>query len=459
MKQKISKKLLNRLIIIDVLIILFSFWPYILRATIPEAELKLSYDDGIQCYLNNVEIASFLNEDHGATYWNRKIGNIGNYLKAGQNLIACRVSNGDGNTGTGYGGFDLELVVAGQTVIAKSSSGWKIFGEKNKITPPPRDINNRNWYEINYNDGTWRDGTAPFGGRGKDILSEAPDDGWFRKSFNLDSSLFGSSISSFTDNCSSFNNQIDCLNQGWCYWSGSYCQSARASFDELAYRFRSLSRTGCWKPTIHKIDRHVNLPENLKEIILETPVPLITGLVKYGNQIEIYVDDNSIGKAVVKEGESTGVANFYFKPKTSIVPQSDYLIPHTLKIVAFNPYDQSTCETQTIKFIVTPYPAPILHRLGEIPYLPRANRLVIKTKKPLITGLVKYGSVVDIFIDDKYIGRAKVKEGEKSGWANFYLTLKNPLSLGEHTLYAIAKKAGQEDVESLPSQVYTFTVE
>lgn len=453
MNQKLSKKLINRLIITNV--ILFSFFPPILSIAIPEAKLKLSYDDGIQCYINNREVISALDEDHGAKYWNKEIENIGNYLKAGQNLIACRVSNGDGNTGSGYGGFDLELVVAGQTVIPKGSSGWKVFGERHKTTPPPYDVYNRSWYEINYDDGNWRLGTAPFGGRGKDILSEAPDDGWFRKFFNLDRSLFDSLT---TSNCSSFTNQIDCQNQAWCYWDGSICQGVGENLWEgNIYRFKNLTRTGCWTPTIHRIAQYSNLTSVLNELVFDTPLPLITGLVKYGNQVEIYVDDKSIGKAVVKEGESTGVANFYFKPATNIVSKNEYLTPHTLKIVAFNPFDQSVCSTPPIDFVVTPYPAPIIHRLGEIPFLPRASKIVIKTKKPIVTGLVKYGSVVDIFVDNKFVGRAKVKEGEKTGVANFYLTLPE-LKPGEHTLYAIAKKAGQEEIESLPSQVYSFIV-
>lgn len=542
-----NKNLLKILFFINLLAV-FLIPQRLLLATAPDAILRLGYDDGIHCYLNNIEVINSINEVHGVKYWNREITNLGNHLRVGRNLIACRVSNGNGNAGTGFGGFDLELAVGGQTIISRSSSGWKYYGYSHSTTIPPADANGRNWYDVNYNDGTWSSGTTPLGGVGKDILSNAPDDAWFRKSFYLDSSWnisdftvqtcsfytnrldclnrsnctwTGSnciessniSCSSFTTQvdcinrpgcawtntgctsagilscsyfntrvsclsnagcfwtgsyclnsylatCSSFNNQVDCLSKSGCSWINSKCVDTQYFYNQELFKIRTQSLTGCWQPTIHRLDTYLKPPiDNISGLVLESPKPLITGLLKYGNQIEVFVDEQSVGKAVVKEGEKSGVANFYFKPKESIAPTTTTLTTHQLKIVATNPNDKSVCTTGPINFIVTPYPAPIIHRLGEIPFLPRANRLSIKTKKPLITGLVKYGSVVDIFINEKFVGRAKVKEGEKSGCANFYFTLKNPLNIGEYTLYAVARKAGQEDIFSAPSQVFNFTVE
>ncbi|MFN3301618.1 MAG: hypothetical protein ACK413_01125 [Patescibacteria group bacterium] len=474
MKKKIQKKL-----IIFGILILF-FFP-LNKGLAKQAKLRIAHNDGIQCYLNDQEFLNTLTEPQTERYWNKEI-DVSNYLRTGQNLLACRVSNGDGNPGSGIGYFDVELIIDEQTIIQKGSGNWKYFGKGGSTNPPSPDYRGRYWYNSDFDDSYWAVGNTPFDGRRGPVLTRAPDDAWFRKFFNLAESVsppannFGCSgytskaaclsipdclwtgsscLRSSLATCNLFNNETDCLSKTGCYWKNSRCEE----YQDL-YKIIIQSRTGCWTPTIHRLDRYFKPPlEKVEGLVFESVKPLITGLVKYGNQIEIFVDNQSIGKAVVKEGEYSGVSNFYFKPKRSIVSSTNDLKIHQLKIVATNPYDGSTCSTNPINFIVLPYPAPIIHRLGEIPYLIRANQLVIKTKTPLITGLVKYGSVVDIFIDDKLAGRAKVKEGEKSGTANFYFIVKNPLSIGEHTLYAIAKKAGQEEIVSAPSQVFNFKVE
>ncbi len=446
-----NKKLLKNLIFIFLIL----FFIPLKKTTAIQATLKIAHNDGIQCYLNGYEFINTLNEGQTERYWNKEI-DVSNYLRANQNLLACRVSNGDGNPGTGIGYFDVELVINSQIIIQRGSSGWKYFGSAGSTTPPPDDAFSRKWFAVDYNDSSWPTASTPFDGRSGPVLKRAPDDAWFRKFFSLSSQH--SSGQSSSGNCSLITNQTECLNRS-CYWINSACWESREDFsNQTAYRIKNLSRNGCWQPTIHRLDHYLKPSLNLTEFIFESPKPLITGLVKYGNQIEIYVNDKPIGKAIVKEGELTGVANFYFKPKTNLVSTDEYLIPQKLKIVAFNPYDGSVCQTKDLIFIIRPYPAPIIHRLGEIPYVFQADRLIIKTKKPLITGLVKYGSVVDIFIDEKFVGRANVKEGKNTGVANFYFTLKDPLTPGEHRLYAIAKKANQEDIVSLPSQVFYFTV-
>jgi|GEM_PF-4165384 len=592
-----TNKLLKKIIIFFFLALFFIPLNKTLAVT---GQLSLAHNDGAQCFLNNTEIFNNLSRAQTHKYWNRTI-NIDNKLIAGQNYLACRVSNGDGNRGTFFGFFDAELIVNSQTMIPRNNADWKYFGTGGSIVPPPLDSSNRVWHESLYNDNNWFVGSAPFNGeKGTSVLTRAPDNAWFRKSFYLDPLWFTTNCSSYTNRpaclnvtnclwtgtyclnynsatcsifnnqadcltktgcfwngtfcasgsssncsfytnktnclslnyclwtgysclesssaiCSNFNNQvdcltkagciwtgsycsapsvyncsyqnnrtsclntsgciwtgsycvntsattcnsfitqIDCLNRLGCYWNGSYCTDSQHFYDQERYNIRNFSLNGCWNPTIHQFDKYKIFPKDVKEIAVESARPLITGLVKYGNKVEVFINNNSIGEAVVKEGEYSGVANFYFKPKQNFIDLSKKLETYQIKLVATNPRDNSVCTTGPISFIIIPYPAPIVHRFGEINYVQRANILSISTRKPLITGLVKYGSIVEIYVDNKMVGKPKIKEGEKTGVANFYMTLPG-LTPGQHTLYAIAKKAGQEDIESPSSQVYTFTV-
>ena len=451
------------------------------------ATLKIAHNDGIQCFLNGNEFINTLKEPQTERYWNKEI-DILKYLSSGENVLACRVSNGDGNPGTGIGYFDIELVIDSQIIIKKGSDNWKYFGQGGSINPPPLDRNNRSWYLSNYDDSFWSTGSTPFDGRKGPVLTKAPDDAWFRKKFYIsgiksdgdsfngfDCSVYNSKEAClsvpncfWTGNnclkenlveCSMINNKEDCLRKKNCHWINSKCIKDEDYYQQNIYQMKSRVLSGCFQPIIHKIDKYFKPPfEKLSGLVFSSPTPLITGLVQYGNQVKVFIDDRFITEAVVKEGEESGVANFYFKFPDDAIPLIDDLKVHKLKILAINKKDQSVCESLPINFLVTPYPAPVLHRLGEIPFLPRADNLVIKNRKPIITGLVKHGSIVEIFIDDKLVGRAKVQGGEKSGVANFYLKLTKELSPGKHTLYAIAKKADQELIKSRPSQIFTFFV-
>lgn len=558
-----TNKLLKKLIIFAIFAL---FFIPANKVSAFQAELKMAYNDGAQCFLNGREFINTLSTAQTEKYWNKTLS-IGDYLIPGQNVLACRVSNGDGNRGTLLGYFDVELIVDSLTIIPRGGGNWKYYGTGGSIYPPYVDSNNRSWYEASYNDNSWNTGYTPFDGRTSNILTRAPDNAWFRKYFNIssincsnyvnqidclsrtgcywtgstcisnanlncpsytnrtnclsvgnclwtgfycvESSL--ASCSSFNNQadcltktgcywtgsycasssnyncsyqnnrtaclstsgciwtgsyctntssttCSSFTTQIDCLNRVGCYWTGSYCTASQYLYDQEQYKIRNFSLDGCWQPTIHQFDKYKLLPKDIKEISIESARPLITGLVKYGNKVEVFVNNKSVGEAVVKEGEYSGVANFYFKPKENFIDLTKKLETHEIKFIATNPRDNSVCTTSPITFVVVPYPAPIIHRFGEIDYVQRANILTIRTRRPLITGLVKYGSIVEIYIDKKMVGRPRVKEGEMTGVANFYMILPE-LTFGQHTLYAIAKKAGQEDVESPSSQVYTFTIE
>lgn len=440
-----KKNQFKKIVFLIVFIFFFSGLKPKIAYLVDTAILRIAHNDGIQCYLNNREIINTLNQPQTHRYWNKEI-DVKNYLLSGRNLLACRVSNGDGNPGTATGYFDLELVVDSQTIISKGSDNWKYFGQGGSTNPPYVDSNGRSWFHSDYNDNLWKIGSAPFDGTSGIILSKAPDDAWFRKSFYLSSSFYPPS----NINCSDFTDEITCLNRG-CFWLGSTCSNKPKE------NLNNFTLFGCFPPSFHRFGQYKNISlENTDEFLIDTYQPLITGLVKYGNEVEVYVNNQSIGKAIVKEGEDSGIANFYFKPKGSIVFSNDILKLHTLKVVAFNPLDQSTCSSKSINFRIKPYPAPVIHRLGEISFLMRANKLFIKTKNPVVAGTVKSNSIVEIFVDNQYIGRAKIQKG-KNNRDNFYLKLPT-LSLGKHTLYARARKLDNESIVSLPSQVFEFTI-
>jgi hypothetical protein len=590
-----TNKLLKNLIIFAIFAMFFITANQALAIS---GELKASTNDGAQCFINGREIFNNLSSAQTNSYWNKTVSVSGDYFVSGQNVLACRVSNGDGNRGTYTGYFDVELTVDSQLIISRGSSDWRYYGTGGSTYPPYGDSNGRGWSESLYNDSSWQTGSTPFNGQTSNVLRTAPDDAWFRKYFTLSGSFYNNTCSTYSSrsaclaisgciwtgsycvdyssascssfnnqtdclaksgcswsgsycyanavsncssyydrnsclargncswtgsyclessltSCSSFNNQTDCLTKSGCYWTGSYCTNS-SNINNCAYQnnrtnclgtsgciwtgsyctiisltgcsnfttqidcqnkagcswngsycsntqyisnpINNFSLYGCLVPTIRTFDKYKLLPKNTKEVTLESARPLITGLSKYGNKIEIFVDNKSAGEAVVKEGEYSGVANFYFKPKANFVDYSKKLEAHSIKIVATNSRDNSVCTTDPITFIIVPYPAPIIHRLGEIAYVQRADMFSLRTRNPLITGLVKYGSLVEIYVDNKLVGLAKVKEGQKTGIANFYLTIPK-LTAGKHTLYALAKKASQPDIESPSSQVYTFTVE
>ena len=333
-RKKKQLKLFNNFlipIIVTGIILFFSLKPSkadyyikddseILKPIIPKATLYLSYDDGILCFINGSLIVNVLEEYHPNKYWNRQL-DVYKYLKKGLNLIACQVSNGDGNSGKSGGNFDAELVVSGEKIFSRGKAStcstnttWRYYGSGGSTLYPLRGVNGESWYQTNYSDSNWNFGIAPFGEGNwaksctKGILKKAPDDAWFRKWFN------------------------------------------------------------------------------------------ITNLQIYNNNFE-----------------------------QSLVPINN----------------------------LPDYPKPILIRLGENPQVDMSRVYITKSQRPVITGLVKYNSKVRIYIDGKYDGDAKVKEGEKSGTSNFYYY--TDLKPGRHTYFAAAQSNATAEL-SFPSKLITFDI-
>ncbi len=87
--------------------------------------------------------------------------------------------------------------------------------------------------------------------------------------------------------------------------------------------------------------------------------------------------------------------------------------------------------------------------------MPNENTVTAKVK-PIITGLSKSGSFVHIFIDGIYNGKTNDLE-HISGTANFAYKPFLNLSVGEHSVYAIAED--EYGRKSLPSKTLTFNIE
>ncbi len=101
------------------------------------------------------------------------------------------------------------------------------------------------------------------------------------------------------------------------------------------------------------------------------------------------------------------------------------------------------------------YPKPILIRLGENPQVDMSKVYITRQQRPVITGLVKYDSLVKIYIDGKYHGLAKTQGGEKSGTSNFYYY--PDLEGKRHTYFAVAQNK-ITGVTSFPSKLITFEI-
>lgn len=281
----------------------------ILKPFTSQATLYLSYDDGIQCFINDQLVINALEEYHVNKYWNREL-DVLKYLKKGQNLIACRVSNGDGNKGDGGGNFDAELIVDGKIVFSRGNgsncgdgSSWKYYGQGGSISQPAKDSNSYSWYQSNYNDYNWNFGYAPFGGGNGakkctiGILKKSPDDAWFRKYFNV-TNLQSDNIS----------------------------LSAPAIIPQPAPN--SNYNISFYPPPV-LIRLGENPQVDMSRIyITKSQKPVITGLTKYNSAVKIYLDGKYAGDAKVQGGEKSGAANFYYYPELTGKRHTYFAVAH-----------------------------------------------------------------------------------------------------------------------------------
>ena len=296
-----------------------------IKSAYSQATLYLSYDDGILCFINDQLVINVLNESHINKYWNKEV-DVYRYLKNGSNYIACQVSNGDGNSGNGGGNFDAELVVSGTTIFSRganascySSTSWKFFGNAGSNIYPSQDANGRYWYHTNYNDANWSYGTAPFGeGNGaksctKGILKKVPDDAWFRKGFyisNLQNP--GYDINSNQSSSSSSNCPVCPVCPAASSSSSSTNNSGVYLTPENYSSYYYVTKNYA-APVIIVSNQKAGINNN-QVVVNKKQKIVIIGLVKYNSNVKIYIDGKYASDATVKDGQSSGVSNFYYYP-------------------------------------------------------------------------------------------------------------------------------------------------
>lgn len=85
------------------------------------------------------------------------------------------------------------------------------------------------------------------------------------------------------------------------------------------------------------------------------------------------------------------------------------------------------------------------------------NKNFIKSQKIYLTGLTWNNTIIDVYVDGRYLGEAIVRNDDNSNTANFYIELENDLDLGVHNWSVIAWSFNKKD-RSFVSNKNSFTV-
>ncbi|HNV97213.1 MAG TPA: hypothetical protein PKL13_02750 [bacterium] len=85
------------------------------------------------------------------------------------------------------------------------------------------------------------------------------------------------------------------------------------------------------------------------------------------------------------------------------------------------------------------------------------NKKFNKSQKIYLTGLTWNNTIIDVYIDGDYFGKAIVRNDEKSNTANFYIELGGDLDLGVHSWSVIAWSFNEKD-RSFLSNYNSFTI-
>ena len=188
-------------------------------------------------------------------------------------------------------------------------------------------------------------------------------------------------------------------------------------------------------------------PPILVEVALNTAdstgQPIITGLVKPGAEVMIYLNGSYLGDAQVNKTD-TPTDNFYYRLTSELSPGS-----HQVTAIA---KDSTSLVLSSISNALT-----ITVEAPPAPTLIKPNKQTITGKvKPLIVGLTKTGTCLHIFIDGKYNGKTEIKVHE-SGTANFVYRPFLNLASGKHSAYAITED--ERGLKSDHSNIIYFIIE
>lgn len=163
----------------------------------------------------------------------------------------------------------------------------------------------------------------------------------------------------------------------------------------------------------------------------------ITGVTFNNTRIAVYIDDTFNGYATVRE-DASGVGSWSYRPFLPLKPGR-----HNVFTRAESLTNEKRSEiTAKVSFaVVEEYPAPTL-------YQPVVDNQTTYDK-PIIVGLAKNDSKIEVYIDGEYKDEFLV-ENHESGVASFKYQPKKSLNFGKHQVEAIAvDKSGKVSTKSL----------
>ena len=186
-----------------------------------------------------------------------------------------------------------------------------------------------------------------------------------------------------------------------------------------------------------------------EQSVIGTPKPKIIGLAKSGAEVVVYIDNKYNGQTGVLTHPS-GTANFTYTPFLNLEAgwhEAEVFIQDEKGHKSLSKFSRFKVEEY--------YPAPIL-------YKPVVNSSTTPDK-PLIVGLAKNDSRIQIFIDKVLYGEFAV-QNHPSGTANFAYQPFLSLGPGDHLVYAVAidsrgKKSPWSNLMSLKVRIPQISAE
>ncbi|MCK5416012.1 hypothetical protein KAI92_01125 [Candidatus Parcubacteria bacterium] len=171
-----------------------------------------------------------------------------------------------------------------------------------------------------------------------------------------------------------------------------------------------------------------------EQIIIAKVKPYIKGLTRTNSLVHVYVDGVYNGKTSILSHDS-GTANFAYKPFLNLSVGN-----HTVWVVAEDENGRKSKISNILKFNIE-------HHLPVASNVSIVSNTADKTR-PFVTGLVKNGLFVKVFVDQKMDGMIKVGNHE-SGTIDFVYMIKSDLSAGNHFVYVVTiDDRGKESVWS-----------
>lgn len=171
--------------------------------------------------------------------------------------------------------------------------------------------------------------------------------------------------------------------------------------------------------------------------------PLVTGLVQKEVDVKVYINNEFIDYAHINES-LTETNNFYFQPSFHLSEGVNYI-----KLISVNNFTgEQSSPTKDYEIMVQLLSPPVLINPNE--------QIVTGKVKPLIQGLTVSGTMVHVYIDGVYNGKTKLIEN-KSGTANFAYEPFLNLTVGKHSVYAVAENS--QGKKSKISNISHFKIE